>query len=197
MKKLIFALIVSLTFNTIIAQKKKSTSATSTLAAYENLTAQIITEAGVKKLAVIIDNNGKKENVILKEITAKDKTEFPEDVKISSITIGGIKLYHFSYTEKTTTTIPNKTENATITTNEIWEFASTKVKIFSNTHKLINIKEKQFLDKNKTASQDVEKVRREGFEFSLTKENDIVLSSKTQSNKFRFNVTTRRFDPKK
>jgi hypothetical protein len=59
------------------------------------------------------------------------------------------------------------------------------------------INEIQFLDKNKTASQTIDKTRKEGFEFTLTKDFEIHLSTKTQINKYKFNPVTRRYDPKK
>ena len=84
-----------------------------------------------------------------------------------------------------------------MTSNEIWELATTKIKILGNIQTVSQIKETQFLDKNKTASQTVDKTRREGFEFTLTKDFEVHLSTKNQINKYKFNEVTRRYDPKK
>lgn len=201
MKSLLIALLLALIPTAIFAQKAKnkigSSSITSTLATFENLKAEIITEEGKQKLVIIIDNAGKKENVILKELITKDKTQFPMNVKINSFTVSGVKLYHFSYTENIKTETKLKKEDALVTTNEVWDFSSTKVKILSNIQTISKIKETVFLDKNKTASEEVEKTRKEGFEFTLTKDYEVILSTKTQTNKYKFNPITRRYDPKK
>ena len=182
-----------------LAQKAKTPiKPTSTaLATFENLKAEIITEGGKQKLAILIDNAGKKETIILKEISTKDKAQQPTNFKIKSFTIANTKLYHFSYTENILTETKLKKENALVTSNEIWDLSTTKLKILGNIQTISQIKEIQFLDKNKTASQTVDKTRKEGFEFTLTKDFEVHLSTKTQTNKYKFNTTTRRFDPKK
>ena len=201
MKSLLIALLLALIPTSIFAQKAKtksgSSTITSTLATFENLKAEIITEEGKQKLVISIENAGKKENVILKELITKDKNQFPMNVKINSFTVSGVKLYHFSYTENIKTETKLKKEDALVTTNEIWDFSSTKVKILSNIQTISKIKETVFLDKNKTASEEVEKTRKEGFEFKLTKDYEVILSTKTQTNKYKFNPITRRYDPKK
>jgi hypothetical protein len=126
-----------------------------------------------------------------------DKAQQPTNFKIKVFTIADIKLYHFSYTENIIIETKLKKENAVITSNEIWELSTTKLKILGNIQTISQIKEIQFLDKNKTASQTVDKTRKEGFEFTLTKDFEVHLSTKTQTNKYKFNTTTRRFDPKK
>ena len=198
MKKILFTLVLLIT-TVSLAQKTKTPIATTSnaLATFENLKAEIITEVGKQKLAILLDNNGKKETIILKEITTKDKAQQPTNFKIKVFTIADIKLYHFSYTENIITETKLKKENAVITSNEIWELSTTKLKILGNIQTISQIKEIQFLDKNKTASQTVDKTRKEGFEFTLTKDFEVHLSTKTQTNKYKFNTTTRRFDPKK
>lgn len=196
MKNLCIALLLVTTTLTF-AQKTKPKATTGALATFENLKAEIITEGGKQKLAIIMDNAGKKENIILKDNIAKDKAQQPTNFKIKSFTVSGVKLYHFTYTENVITETKLKKENALITSNEIWDLSATKLKILGNIQTVTNISEIQFLDKNKTASQTVEKTRREGFEFVLTKEFEVLLSTKTQTNKYKFNATTRRYDPKK
>uniref|UniRef100_UPI0025C359D1 hypothetical protein n=1 Tax=Flavobacterium sp. TaxID=239 RepID=UPI0025C359D1 len=72
MKSLLIALLLTLIPTSIFAQKAKtksgSSTITSTLATFENLKAEIITEQGKQKLVISIENAGKKENVILKEL---------------------------------------------------------------------------------------------------------------------------------
>ena len=100
MKNLLLLLLLFIT-TISFAQKPKTTPKVTTgaLATFENLKAEIITEGGKQKLAIIIDNAGKKENIILKEINTKDKTQQPNNFKIKTFTVAGVKLYHFSYTE--------------------------------------------------------------------------------------------------
>ena len=199
MKNLPFTFLLLVITNFSFAQKAKTPIAATSnaLATFENLKAEIITEGGKQKLAILIDNAGKKETIILKEISTKDKAQQPTNFKIKSFTITNTKLYHFSYTENIKTETKLKKENAVITSNEIWELSTTKLKILGNIQTISQIKEIQFLDKNKTASQTVDKTRKEGFEFTLTKDFEVHLSTKTQTNKYKFNTTTRRFDPKK
>lgn len=195
MKNLCITLLLVTTTLTF-AQKAKPKATTGALATFENLKAEIITESGKQKLAIVIDNAGKKENVILKDITTKDKTQQPTDFKIKSFTVAGVKLYHFTYTENIITETKLKKENALVTSNEIWDLSATKLKILGNIQTVTHIKEIKQLG-NSTATETIEKTRREGFEFTLTKEYEILLSSKTQTNKYKFNATTRRYDPKK
>ncbi len=199
MKNLLFIFLLLVITNFSFAQKAKTPAAATSnaLATFENLKAEIITEGGKQKLAILIDNAGKKETIILKEISTKDKAQQPTNFKIKSFTIANTKLYHFSYTENILTETKLKKENALVTSNEIWDLSTTKLKILGNIQTISQIKEIQFLDKNKTASQTVDKTRKEGFEFTLTKDFEVHLSTKTQTNKYKFNTTTRRFDPKK
>ena len=196
MKNLVIALLIALVSTTTFAQKGKTATSSSSLASFENLKAEIISEGGKQKLAIIIDNAGKKEDVILKELTTKDKAQQPTNFKISSFTVSGVKLYHFTYTENIKTETKLKKENALVTTNEIWDFSSTKVKILGNIQTVSNIKEIKQLGKS-AATETVEKTRREGFEFTLTKDYEVHLSTKNQLNKYKFNPQTRRYDPKK
>lgn len=199
MKNLLFTFLLLLTTTVSLGQKAKTPAAvnSSALATFENLKAEIITEGGKQKLAILIDNAGKKETIILKEISTKDKAQQPTNFKIKTLTIADTKLYHFSYTENILTETKLKKENALVTSNEIWDLSTTKLKILGNIQTISQIKEIQFLDKNKTASQTVDKTRKEGFEFTLTKDFEVHLSTKTQINKYKFNAITRRFDPKK
>ncbi len=193
MKKLLLALFFC-SATVLVAQKAKVS--TTALTTFENLKAEIITESGKQKLVIVIENAGKKENIILKEINTKDKKQQPTNFKIKSFTVSGVKLYHFSYTENLITETKLKKENAIITSNEIWDLSTTKIKILGNIQTVTNIKEIKQLGKS-TATETIEKTRREGFEFVLTKDFEVFLSTKTQTNKYKFNASTRRYDPKK
>jgi hypothetical protein len=198
MKKLLITLTLLITSVSLAQKPKKPVTGNSApLATFENLKAEIINESGKQKLVILIDNAGNKETITLKEISIKDKAQQPTNFKIKAFTIGNTKLYHFSYTENILTETKLKKENALVNSNEIWDLSTTKLKILGNIQTIIQIKEIEFLDKNKTASQTVEKTRREGFEFTLTKDFEVHLSTKTQINKYKFNTTTRRYDPKK
>ena len=63
MKKILFTLVLLIT-TVSLAQKAKTPIATTSnaLATFENLKAEIITEGGKQKLAILLDNNGKNEN---------------------------------------------------------------------------------------------------------------------------------------
>lgn len=198
MKNVLLTLLLLITSVSLAQKPKAPVKATSTaLATFENLKAEIITEGGKQKLVILLDNAGKKETIILKEITTKDKAQQPTNFKIKSFIVADVKLYHFSYTENILTETKLKKVNALITSNEIWELSTTKLKILGNIQTVSQIKEIEFLDKNKTASQTVDKTRREGFEFTLTKDYEVHLSTKNQVNKYKFNAITRRYDPKK
>ncbi len=186
-----------------LSQKAKSSSTTkasspaaksSSLAKLDNLTLEIITESGMQKLALIVTKKDKKENVILKDISTKDKAQFPKDAKISVMNINSVKLYLITYTEIQIKEEKGKKETSTILTNEIWEISDINTSILSNKQITTNIKERQYFDKAKTASQDIERIRREGFEFKLNKDNTIQLFNKTQSTKYKFNPTSKKFE---
>ena len=95
MKKLFIALlIVTTTISFAQKPKAKATTSTNALATFENLKAEIITEGGKQKLAIVMDNAGKKENIILKDITTKDKAQQPTNFKIKSkVILAGVKLF--------------------------------------------------------------------------------------------------------
>ena len=100
MKNILLTLILLITTASLAQKPKTPGKVTSTaLATFENLKAEIITEGGKQKLAILLNNAGKKETIILKEITTQDKAQQPTNFKIKSFTIADVKLYHFSYTE--------------------------------------------------------------------------------------------------
>ena len=89
MKNLLFIFLLLVITNFSFAQKAKTPAAATSnaLATFENLKAEIITEGGKQKLAILIDNAGKKETIILKEISTKDKAQQPTNFKIKSFSV--------------------------------------------------------------------------------------------------------------
>ena len=63
-------------------------------------------------------------------------------------------------------------------------------------HKSSHIKETVFLDKNKTASHDVEKNRSEGFEFTLNPDGSFVIKKKTQNSTYVYNAASSKYEMK-
>lgn len=94
MKNILLTLMLLITTVSLAQKPKTTVKTTSTaLATFENLKAEIIMEGGKQKLAILLDNAGKKETIILKEISATDKAQQPTNFKIKSFTIGNVKLY--------------------------------------------------------------------------------------------------------
>lgn len=193
MKKLLILALVTLLCTNSFSQKKKSTSkkafASSVLAKADNLTAEI-----VKNNFYLFVNNGKKKDTIT--IKSIDKI-IPTDCKITSFSAKATPLYLLTWTEKSNTNTPTKTEDITQNYSEIYEITS-KTKAFANIQTSSKIKEQVFLDKLKNASETQERMHNEGFTFTLTKEGDVVLSTKKQENKMTFDVATKKYiDAKK
>jgi hypothetical protein len=199
MKRIFLLVLMSLICTTTFAQKKKSTAkkpATTTtakgvLAKVDNLVAEV--KAG--NFQVTINENGKpKDLLIVKTVDAKFA---PTNVKLSSFTASGTKLYLLTWTEVVTIKTDLKTENLTNVYSIVYEIPNKK-QVFSNTQTTNHIVEKVFLDKLKTASETQEKIRREGFEFILNADGTITQKNKTQENKWKYDVASMEFvDAKK
>ena len=194
MKKAILILFIILCNNTnLLAQKKKikkSGAATSALAKAENVSAEMFN----KNLFAIKANSGvKKDSVMLKTFRENSK---PTALKITPFTSKGKKLFLISWSENVVTTTKLKTEDALIIFSEIVNF-ETKSRVLSNTQTTVNIKEIHFLDAKQTVSETLQKVRREGFELTLTPDGDVNLKNKTQENKLTYNADKNLFVTKK
>ena len=177
---------VVLFVNVSFAQKKKpvakkaNTEKTSSTKV-DNLTAEI----KGKTFQLIVSEKGKANDAItVKEIV---DNVLPTDIKLSSFTASGAKLYLLQWTEKTNTKTDVKTEDIKIVYSVIYEIANKK-QVFSNTEKTNNIVEKVFLDKLKNASETQEKIRREGFVFNLNTDGSVSQKNKTQENKWVFDA---------
>ena len=196
MKKIIVLALIALVSTGAFAQKKKkgsSKKATTTatakgvLAKVDNLVAEIKTG----NFQVTIDG---KDALIVKAVDAKFA---PTNVKLSSFTGSGTKLYLLTWTETTQIKTDLKTEDITNVNSVVYEIPNKK-QVFSNTQMTNHITEKVFLDRLKTASETQEKIRREGFEFILNADGTITQKNKTQENKWKYDPAKMEFvDAKK
>lgn len=189
MKKIIFIVLVTLISNVTFSQKKKSTAkkpvATATakgvFAKADNLVAEV--KSGTFQLT--INENGKpKDAITIKNVDAKFA---PTNTKLTAFKANGAALYLLTFTEKNIVKTDLKTEDITIITSIIYEIP-TKKQIFSNTQMTNHIVEKVFLDKLKNASETQERMRREGFEFTLNADGSITQKNKTQENKWVYDI---------
>ena len=189
MKKLFILFAVALTITTSFAQKKKTpakSSKTASVAKVDNLMAEI----KGKTFQLTISDKGKAADaIVVKELTNDVK---PIEMKLSSFMANGTKLYLLQWTEKSNTKTDLKTEDITMIYSVIYEIA-TKKQVFSNYQKTTNIVEKVFLDRNKTASETQEKVRKEGFEFVLNPDGSVTQKSKNQENKWLYDAAKQEF----
>ena len=184
---LLFAAIGLICTSGYSQKKKKSmakTAAPTALAKADNLTAELIKN----DFYVFVNNKPKKDTLIAKNFLGRKS---PSDCKIQAFTAKGTPLYAISWTELNVTESKLKTETATTIQTEIWD-AANKTMVLQNAQTTTNIKEIVFLN-NTQASETREKVRREGFEFTLLPEGDILLKNKTQESKMTYDATQKKF----
>ena len=180
--------LVSLFCVSICAQKKKPIAKKATsivLAKAANLSAEIVKD----NFYLFINNVNSKDTIFLNAIDAKS---LPYDCKILAFTTKSTPLYLITWIEKITIKTDLKTEDIINLHSEIYELSSKK-QVVANTQITKNITEKVFLDKLKNASETQQRVRREGFEFILLPEGDIVLKTKTQENKMMYNPIDKKY----
>lgn len=199
MKRLFLLVLMTVISTSTFAQKKKAvakkpvttTTAKGVLAKVDNLVAEV--KAG--NFQVTISENGKPKDAIT--VKAVDAKFAPTNVKLSSFTASGVKLYLLTWTEVVVIKSDLKTENLTNVYSIVYEIPNKK-QVFSNTQTTNHIVEKVFLDKLKTASETQERIRREGFEFILNADGTITQKNKTQENKWKYDVAKMEFvDAKK
>ena len=185
MKKYLFIVTVFFLTTAAFAQKKKPVKASNSAALVKlnNLSIELIKN----KLYLFIDNKGAKRDTII--LKSYEGSAAPIDCKISPFTTKGTALHLISWTETAVIESKDKTENKSMQYSEIWNL-KTKSKAFSNLQTTTKIKEIQYLDKLKNASQTVEKIRNEGLSYSLTKDGDVFLKNKTQENTLSYNVSS-------
>ena len=178
---------------TSFGQKKKSATqkATAGLAKVDNL----IAEVKNGNFQVTITEKGKEMDAIIVKIV--DKSFSPTGCKLTSFKASGASLYLLSWQEKTNTKTPTKTEDIVTIYTKVYDITTQK-EVFSNYQITNNITEQVFLDKNKTASETQNKIRREGFEFTLNPDGSITQKSKNQENKWVYDATKKEYlDAKK
>ena len=194
MKKL-FLLLVLLVSAVGFAQKGKGKSATKNvvLTTVDNISAEIISEKTGKRVVLFVKKEGKVDTLEVKKL---EKVDFkPTNFTVKSFTTQGKKFYHVNWKEEIKTDTKLKKENGFVTEDQIWD-TETKTLLLGNMHKSSHIKETVFLDKNKTASHDVEKNRSEGFEFTLNPDGSFVLKTKTQNSTYVYNAASSKYEMK-
>jgi len=196
MKKIILITLFSLVGSIVLAQKTKKgvVPKNEVLIVVDNVSAEIITVNKQKKIVLFVKNEIQIDTLEVKLL--QDNNFKPNNFTLKSFTAAGVKLYHVSWQEMVLIDTKDKKESTAITENQIWNTLSKK-QLFTNYHKTSNIKETQFLDKNKTASHEVEKKTSEGSEFHLLPNGDISLFSKAQQSHFVYSVTIDKYESKK
>jgi hypothetical protein len=188
MKKLIFLVLISLFCSSISAQKKKPTPKNNTsvvLAKAANLTAELVKD----NFYLFINNQNSKDTITLKKV---NPTNLPIDCKILVFTAKQTPLYLITWNEKVITKTDLKTEEVVQVYSEIFEI-ETKTMVVGNVQTTTHITEKVFLDKLKNASETQQRIRREGFEFTLLPDGDVTLKNKTQENKFTYSPNDKKY----
>lgn len=133
-----------------------------------------------------------KDTVMLKTNEGKLPEVLP-GCSIKPFTAQGTPLCLVSWQEKTVQgDAKSKLENITTTHYRVIDPAQ-KTVLHENYYAVANITEIVWLDPNKTASKTVEKVRREGFELSLTPQGDLLLANKTQQDKMGYDAATKKY----
>lgn len=200
MKKilLLFALLLCVA---TFGQKKKTIKkgATTVLAQANNVSAELTTAKD--RFMVMFNDKGKKDTLFTKKIdlsqnnntAAAKNNNIPFNCAITPFMIKSTPLYVISWSENNINEAKEKTEDRTQVFTEIWN-SVTKTQVMANVQTTTKIKEILWLDKLKNASQTSEKLRKEGFEFSLTKEGDVLLKNKTQENRMVFNPGTNLYE---
>ena len=194
MKGIAIIVFVTLFSVSIFAQKVKSntkqSNMTSSFAKFDNLVAEV--KNGNFQLT--INENGKEKAALIVKVA--DSKFLPIDCKLISFMANGTKLYLLSWTEKNQIKTDLKTEDKTIVYSIIYEIANKK-QVLSNTQIVNRITEKVFLDKNKTASETQEKIKREGFELLVNPDGSITQKSKTQTSIWVYDTNKMEFVAKK
>lgn len=194
MKKL-FLLLVLLVSTVGFAQKSKGKSTTKNvvLTTVDNISAEIISEKTGKRVVLFVKKEGKVDTLEVKKL---DKSDFkPTNFTVKSFTTQGKKFYHVNWKEEIKVDTKMKKENGVVTEDQLWD-TETKTLLLGNVHKSSHIKETVYLDKNKTASHDVEKNRSEGFEFILNADGSFVLKTKTQNSTYVYNTASSKYEMK-
>lgn len=184
MKKSILLLVLLFTVFTTFSQKKKpaKSAAAMSITKLNNLSVVLVKN----NLYLFATNKTKKDTMLLKAYVGNAA---PKNCKIIPFTAKGKALHLITWTESTLTETKERTVNKVEVYSEIWNTA-TKTKPLANIQATTNIKEIQWLDKLKNASQTVEKKLNEGYEFILTKEGDVKLKNKQGETNMVYNASS-------
>ena len=202
MKKIfLFLCIGLLTFNGFSQKKtrggaeqsgaKTTTSKANTTSALPKLD-NLQVEIKNGKFQVSITEKGKTNDaMIVKDV---DAAFTPKDCKLSSFTASGVKLYLLTWTELSTIKSPKKTEDKTTIYSVIYEITSKK-QVYSNYQLTNHITETVSLG-GTAATETQEKMRREGFEFTLNPDGSVTQKNKTQQTTFVYDKDKMEFKKK-
>lgn len=192
MKRIFLFVCVALLSVNGFSQKKKGgakpAAAVSAFPKLDNLT----TEIKNGNFQISISEKGKTNDALV--VKAVDASFAPKDVKLSSFTASGIKLYLLTWTELSKVVTGNKTEDKTTVYNVIYEVTAKK-QVYSNYQLTNHIVEKVSLG-GTAASETQEKIRREGFEFILNPDGSVTQKAKNQQNIFVYDKDKMEFKKK-
>lgn len=185
MKKIfLIALITIFSFSSFAQKSKTPVKKTSTTASTKGSFAKVdnlVVEYKNGNFQITIDG---KDAIIVKK---NDANFTPTNVKIIPFTASGAKLYLLQWTEISQNKTEMKTEDITTNFSNIYDIPSKK-QAFYNAELSKHVVEKVFLDKLKTASETQERMRREGFAFTLNADGSVTQKNKTQENKWVYDV---------
>jgi hypothetical protein len=189
MKKTVLLLLLVLSGNAYSQKNKKAVAKGPTsevIAKSNDLSAEI-----VKNDFYLFrnDKGAKKDTLLLKTFTEKVK---PLECIITPFVAKGIPLYCITWKENKKTETKLKKENADISIAQIWNPA-TKTQLYTNVQTTTKIEEQVFLDRLKNASETQQKIRKDGYAFSLLPNGDILQKGKSET-KFSLNPTTMKFE---
>ncbi len=173
--------------------KTKSVSKTQSLAKAEGVQAILIEQTGPAVFYVVSGAGKTADSLLVKTVIDKSAEKLPKEVKLKKLSLKGAPLIYVGWTEKKTLgDAKTKLENIVETHSEIWDPA-TKSRVFENTQTVNNITEIVWLDANKTASKTVDKIRRDGFEFTLNPDGGISLKNKTQQESLSYDADQKKY----
>lgn len=194
MKKIILLTLLAMLSVNAYSQKKKTAAKKTTTAAGLAKIDNLVAEVKKGNFQLTIMENGKEKDAII--VKAADAKFAPTNCKLSSFTANGTKLYLLTWTEISQNKTELKTEDITAINTVIYEIGSKK-QAFTNTQTSNHITEKVFLDRNKTASETQEKMRKDGFEFVLNPDGTVVQKGKKQEIKWVYDATKMEYVVKK
>lgn len=164
------------------------------IGSYENATAVLVPLNKGSQLVLFVKNETSTDTLVLKK---SENTNFsPANFNCKQVSVSGVTLFHVSWEELILVDTKLKKESTLFTENQLWNVISKK-QVFSNVHKKYHLKETQFLDKNKTASHDVEKKSTEGQEFFLLPNGNVSLYSNSSQLLYEYISASDSFEIKK